>query len=145
MSPESLAMQGLRSRIKSFLDQANITYRINADNNYLIKQGSTVVMIQPLQWQNNRTLVKVFAPVALNITRATPDLAFFLAEENRNLWFGKFSLDIPARAVWFEHVLLGDFLDADELLIVVRTIARDADAYDERIARESGGQRAIDY
>jgi hypothetical protein len=140
---ESASIAALRERITRSLDQGQLTYALDARGNYHFRHGSTLVFIQPLEW-HERTLVKIFAPLAVDISRADHELAFYLAEKNHMLLFGKFSLDLPRRSVWLEHTLPGDWLDAEELLMAVEIIAFIADEYDEQIAEAAGGKRAID-
>ncbi len=140
---EPTAIVALRQKIISYLDAARIVYAIDERSNYHFKHGSTMVFIQPLEW-NERTLVRVFAPLAVDISRADDALAFFLAEKNHILLFGKFALDIARRSIWLEHSLLGDHLTAEELLTTLEVIAFLADEYDEQIAEAAGGKRAID-
>jgi hypothetical protein len=143
MTDESAALATLRGKITAYLDQASIPYRIDERGCYTFRQGSTLVFIQPLEW-SDYAMVKVFAPLAVEIQQPDGDLALYLADRNFNLLFGKFSLDLARRTVWLEHVLLGDFLDPQELLLTLEVIAYTADRYDEQIAQQAGGKRIID-
>lgn len=108
-----------------------------------MRYGSTMAMVIPADW-NDRTLVRLLAAVALEVTQVTPELTRFLAEENNKLLFGKFSLDMQAKAVWYEHALLGDFLDVEELYTALGAIVTTADQYDEQVCKLSGGKRVAD-
>lgn len=143
MSTESETLAVLRQRITVYLDEAKLEYHQGADGHYAIRKGTAVVLIYPVEWKSY-TLVQLISPVVQDITHLNPDFAFFLAEQNNKLIFGKFSLDIPNKTVWFEHVLLGDFLDHDEFLVALEMVALTSDQYDEHIAEQSGGKRAID-
>lgn len=143
MISESPSIEALRAKITAYLDQNSITYDIDERGSYHFRHGTTLVFIQPIEWRNY-TLVKVFAPLAVDVTRADNDLAFFLADRNLNLLFGKLSLDVGRRSIWLEHTLLGDTLDAPELILTLEFIAFVADEFDEQIAEVAGGKRAID-
>jgi hypothetical protein len=135
----------LRSKIAAYLDKAKLDYQVGADGHYALREGTAAILIFPIIWRNH-TLVQVCSPLAqdVDVAKLDSDFVLFLAEQNSCLMFGKFSLDTTQRTIWFEHVLLGDFLDADELLVALEMVALTADQYDEHIAHRSGGKRAID-
>lgn len=131
MATESKAVEALRSKIKIYLRQKQVSHEVDyEDGTITARRGSAAVIIKPMEW-GERTLVKLVAPVVLSISKVTPKLTRFLAEKNNQLLFGKFSLDTKddTNAVWYEHVLLGDSLDAEELSIAVEEIATIADEY----------------
>jgi len=143
MATEEKVVEALRSKVQTFLSQKQLSYEVKPNGSLWLRQGSTVVTISPVQW-GERTLVKLAAPVALNIGKITPQLTRFLAEKNNQLLFGKFSLDAKAKAVWYEHVLLGDFLDAEELFVAVAAVALTADQHDEQVSKMARGKRMQD-
>jgi len=134
----------LRAKIEGYLREKKLVYEGLPDGRYALRQGSTKVFIVPLAWTGGQTLVKLFAPVALAITQITPELTRFLVEKNAELLFGKFSLDAKGKAIWYEHVLLGNSLDVEELFSAIVTIALTADQYDEQVQALSGGKRLAD-
>ncbi|NDJ54307.1 MAG: YbjN domain-containing protein [Chloroflexi bacterium] len=136
-------LEALKTKVQGFLTEAGVTFEVRPDGSFGLRQGSTFVIVQPLQW-NERTLVRVFAPVALECTNLNPGAAMYLAEQNAKLIFGKFSLDTEESSVWYEHALLGDFLDKDELITAVMAVALTTDQYDEQIATITGGKRVAD-
>ncbi|RRR77129.1 MAG: hypothetical protein EI684_01850 [Candidatus Viridilinea halotolerans] len=133
------AVANLRTTIDHYLRRHQISFEIDRDGDFALRQGSTKVFLRPLRWGDDQTIVKLFAPVAVNISHISLELTRFLLEENHNVLFGKFSLDFAHRAIWFEHVLLGDSLDADELLSAIISIAVTADKYDNQVAKYTGG------
>jgi hypothetical protein len=145
MQTEHTALHTLRDKIKDYLDHAERDYYVGKDGRYAITQGSTAVFICPVQWEHY-TLVQIFAPVAqdINSTCINAEFALFLTNLNNQLLFGKFSFDDSRQTIWCEHVLLGDFLDARELIVALEMVALTADRYDEIIAERTGGKRAID-
>lgn len=133
----------LRGKVENYLMQKQLSYEVKPNGTLWIRQGSTIVVVNPSDW-GERTLVKLAAPVALDISKVTPELTRFLAEKNFELLFGKFSLDTNGKAIWYEHVLLGDFLDAETLFVAVAAVALTADQYDEEIAKMAQGKRVVD-
>lgn len=143
-STNTTTIKALRNKIKTFLDQAQINYQTDDDGVYAVTRGTAVVFISPLE-ADGLSLVQLASPVAKDITRFTSDLAFFLAEENNKLLIGKFSLDIQNCTVWYEHVMLGDHMQAEELVEVLEIVASTADQYDEYVSESFRGKRAIDW
>lgn len=136
-------VQALRSKVEDYLRQRQLSYEVKPNGSLWIRQGSTIVVVNPSEW-GERTLVKLAAPVALNITKITPELTRFLVEKNFELLFGKFSLDTNGNAIWYEHVLLGSSLDAEELFVAVAAVALTADQHDEEVAKMAQGKRVAD-
>jgi len=145
MGTESKIVEELRSKVEKYLRQKELSYEVKSGGTLWVRQGSTVVVVAPMQWgENEQTLVKLSAPVSLEIKKISPELTRFLAEKNNQLLFGKFSLDVKNNTVWYEHVLLGDYLDAEELFTSLAAIAITADQHDEKISKMSGGKRFAD-
>ncbi len=144
MATDTPAIAELYKKITTYLEQASISFVVDADGSFAIRQGTAAIFIHIVQW-NAHTFVQLASPIALDITNTSPELAFFLASQNNKLLFGKFSLDIPAKTVWFEQTLLGDFLQPEELTVALEIIAVTADGYDEQVALAAGGKRAIDF
>ncbi len=136
-------VQALRSQIEGFLRQKQLSYEVKPNGGIWVRQGSTIVVISPSDW-GERTLVKMAAPVALDIAQITPELTRFLAEKNHDLLFGKFSLDTNGKAIWYEHVLLGEKLDVERLFVALAAIALTADEYDEQVSKMAKGKRVAD-
>jgi len=139
----SQAAEALRTKVEGYLRQKKLSYEVKPNGSYGVRYGSTMAMVIVGDW-NERTLVRLLAAVALNITQITPELTRFLIEENNRLLFGKFSLDSKANAIWYEHALLGDFLDVEELYTAIGAIVTTADQYDEQVCKLSGGKRVAD-
>jgi hypothetical protein len=143
MAVQAMPLEEVRRKVEIFLREKRLNYEVRAGGDFYVRYGSTFAVVAPREWQE-RTLVKLLAPVALNITKITPELTRFLAEKNNQLVFGKFSLDTRNSAVVYQHALLGDFLDAEELFIGVAAIVGTADQYDEEVSNMAGGERVAD-
>lgn len=133
----------LRERIAGYLRDAQLEWE-ERGGHFILTQGSTAVTIAAETWGEARTIVRILSPVAIDIQRITPELTQFLVTENNSLLFGKFSLDVEGRTVWYEHALLGDFMQAEELLVAAAAVATTADEYDERVSELAQGHRAAD-
>jgi hypothetical protein len=141
MFKKSQAAYELHNGIEQLLTEQEIAYDVDKDGDIALQQGSTRVFLRAMDLTEEHTLVKIFAPVSIEITRFNADVGQALLEANANLVFGKFSLDTENRVIWFEHMLLGKYLDAETLLIGIGMIAATADDYDEAVSNMAGGKR----
>ena len=145
MGTEPKFVEELRAKVEKFLREKKLNYQVKPNGTILVPQGSTVVAVLPTGWgEKDQTIVKLSAPVSMQITKITPELTRFLVEKNNELLFGKFSLDVKNNIIWYEHVLLGNYLDIEELFTALATIALTADKYDEEVSKMSGGKRYVD-
>lgn len=89
------------------------------------------------------TVVRVSVPI-LRSMPATPALNEYIAFEGHQGWvFGRLSLattDDGTCELSASHVLLGDFLDADELKYVVHGMARSVETGDDSLLSRFGGE-----
>ena len=107
---------------------------------YVVKQGSTFVMINVLPWGEDRVIVRCAAQLVRGVKLA-PELSRKLLEMNGILRFGAFAFVPEGNVVLFLHSILGGHtLDPEELVATVRDVAVVADEYDNRIADKFGGQ-----
>lgn len=116
------------------------SYRKVDERLYVIKQGSTYVMINIVPLDNDRAVIRCVAQLVRGV-RMDGDLAQQLLHLNAQLRFGAFSYDPVDNVVLFSHSILGGpTLDKDELLITLTDVALVADEYDDKIISKYGGQ-----
>jgi hypothetical protein len=116
------------------------TYRKVDARLYVVKQGSTYVMINIVALGDDRALVRVVAQLVRGV-RMDGSLATQLLHLNAQLRFGAFAYDPSERIVMFAHsVLGGGTLHPDELLAALTDVALVADEYDDKIISKYGGQ-----
>jgi hypothetical protein len=114
------------------------------DRLYVIKQGSTYVMINIVPWGDSRALVRVAGQLVKGV-RMTEQLARELLHLNTMLRFGAFAYDPAGNLILFVHSLLGgNTLDGDELMATLTDVALIADEYDDKIVSRYGGQTMRD-
>jgi hypothetical protein len=136
MNPAEKASQRL---IESTLGSHG-TYRKVDARLYVVKQGSTYVMINIVGWGADRALVRVAAQLVRGV-RMEGSLATQLLHLNAQLRFGAFGYDPSEQIIMFSHSILGgDTLDAAELLATLTDVALVADEYDDKIISKYGGQ-----
>jgi hypothetical protein len=124
-------------------------YRKVDDRLYVVKQGSSYVMISVVPSgakgkAEDRALVRVVAQVVAGV-RPEPSLFRQLLILNGQLRFGAFAYVPEGSLIMFGHTILGgDTMDLKELLATVHDVALVADEYDDRIVARYGGARMQD-
>jgi hypothetical protein len=138
--PDSDGMATLKSTIANYLQESFGGFLRDQNDNFILQAGSARIVIVPLDWTDGQTLVKIVALVNLEGGPAD-ELAKYLVAENLKLIFGKFSVEPNQRMVFYEHALLGDYLNRKELETAVKAIAMTADKYDDEIQARFGGKK----
>lgn len=122
----------------------NSAYRKLDDRLYIVKQGSTFVMMNVVAIGEHRAQVRCVAQLAKGVDM-TGDLALELLTMNTRLRFGAFAYEPAGRIVLFTHSLLGGpTLDSEELIAALSDVAILADEYDDKIVEKYGGQTMKD-
>ena len=122
------------------------SYRKIEDRLYVVKQGSSYVLINILPWgaEDNKALVRCCAQLVRG-AEMSERLALDLLELNGQLRFGAFAYEPDDNLVLFLHTILGGpTMDPDELLATLTDVAMIADEYDDKIIECSGGQTMHD-
>ncbi len=122
----------------------NKAYRKIEDELYVVKQGSSYVMVSVVPWGEDRAIVRCVAQLVKGV-RMESTLALQLPRLNSVLRFGAFAYVKEGELVLFLHSILGgDTLDAPELTATIRDVALIADDWDDKIISRFGGQRMQD-
>jgi hypothetical protein len=122
----------------------NKAYRKIEDKLYVVKQGSSYVMVNVVPWGSDRAIVRCVAQLVKGV-RMEAGLALQLLRLNSVLRFGAFAYVKDGDLVLFLHSILGgETLDAPELLATIRDVALIADDWDDKILSRFGGQRMQD-
>ncbi len=143
----------LKERVQRLLIDQNGSVSIDRDGDFFIRQGSAVVYVRVMPWGDTSTLVKVWSILVTSVP-LTPEVYRWVAVEGQCYWFGHARVvendpvagepvtgGVPAGRIQFEHVLLGDVLDADELEAAVRGVWSAADDLDDELVARFGGTR----
>lgn len=121
--------------------------RIAEDGAYLVPYESTMVVVRPMELNEENTAVVVFGLVARDVP-LSPALYEWVARTTDNFTFGHIGIEVDDLArtavVVFTHTLLGDCLDPEELRTVVCAVATTADDLDDEVQDRFGGQRWVD-
>jgi len=122
----------------------NKAYRKIEDKLYVVKQGSSYVMVNVVPWGEDRAIVRCVAQLVKGV-RMEAGLALQLLRLNSVLRFGAFAYVREGDLVLFLHSILGgETFDAPELLATIRDVALIADDWDDKIIARFGGQRMQD-
>ena len=128
-----------RERIESILEPlVEKPIERDPDGDYLLPVGQVQVTVAPRAGFDGSVVTRVFAVTNVGIT-VTPELGLFLARLNFGLMFGRFSLDVEHRSIWFDESLLGEQFREEELRFAVQTVSSTADAWDDRLKQMFGG------
>lgn len=112
------------------------------DDRFEVPYQSTRIIVHPIAWTRERTLLRFIAPVVLGVTTG-PELDRRLSELNNTTIFGKFY--VMDGGVWIEHNLLGESVDWEQFRAVLASVAHHADHLDEALIAEFGGHRWKDH
>ena len=129
----------LADRVSDYLVRMDIDPDRNAEGMFLLKYGSTVVMISI--FEDDRSAFVRFASTILAGARPQLELVMKLLRMNTEVLFGAFLL-FEDNTVSFTHTLLGDTLGYEEFAHTLRYVARVSDDHDEALQALAGGQRA---
>jgi len=124
--------------------QGNAAFRQLDKKAFVVKQGSTLVMLHVSAIDEERAQVRCIAQLVKGV-ELTPELAYELLALNTRLRFGAFAVAAGRGLVLITHSLLGgETLDPEELASTISDLALVADQYDDEIIERFGGQRMQD-
>lgn len=138
----------LKERVQRLLIDQNGSVSIDRDGDFFVRRGSAIVYVRVMPWGEKSTLVKAWSILVVDVPM-TPDVYRWVAVDGQCYWFGH-ARAVDGEAVegqpllgriQFEHVLLGDVLDADELEAAVNGVASSADELDDDLVARFGGTR----
>ncbi len=122
----------------------NTAYKRLGPSQFLVKQGSTFVMLTAQLMNDGKPQVRCLAQLVKGVNM-TPELAYELLRLNTQINFGAFGYSAPAQLVLLTNSLLGGAtLDAEEITSTLESLVRVADEYDDIIIEKYGGQRMTD-
>jgi hypothetical protein len=146
MTEVSRELATVRTKVERYLKEIVSEYQVQGER-FLYRQGSAVVVIHPLQWQEGSTIVRLISPVLSKVARAGNDAMFEeFSELNDRFIFGRFYWtpskdDAAIGTIFLEHSLLGEYLDVDELASAFVGMAATADKFDDELKAKYGGER----
>ena len=135
----SAAVRRACQRVEELLSKSP-AYRKIDDALYVIKQGSTILMVTVHPWRQTHAVVRLVAQLVKGVTMEV-QLALELLEINAILRFGAFAYVPAGEVILFCHTMADrELTDEDEFMETIRDFALVADDYDDRITARYGGQ-----
>jgi hypothetical protein len=134
-------MSRVHSRVEGFMKKVfKAHYEKTDDGRFLVYQGSTVVQTVIRPWHADDVVVESFAYVVQD-SRLTEEILKFLLRENAIIHFGAFGLGFDGTII-FGHSIAGANLDENEFNASIKSVAKIADYYDNKIVEIGGGMTA---
>lgn len=137
----STDLRELANRVSDFLVQMDLDPDRNSEGIFLLKYGSTVVMISVFADGGHRFVR--FASTMLAGVRPQLDLVTRILRLNTEVLYGAFLL-FEDDTLSFTHTLLADDLRFADFQHALDYVARVSDDHDELLQELGGGQRAED-
>jgi hypothetical protein len=147
-----VAVDVISAKVQRMLTAEFNDIRLTKDGGFSLPMGSTTVFVEIKEWtadkdSNPRSLVYLWCPVAREVP-ISPELFEWAATEGRKSWFGgvvvQKNQDGKTAFVTFDHTLLGNFLDPDELSSAAYMVGWTADDLDDVVTTKFGGKRYTD-
>ncbi len=127
----------LREKTERMLGQAVREFESVGDR-FEVPYQSTRVLVHPIDWTKGRTLLRIIAPILVDV-EVGPELYEQLSRLNNTTIFGKFY--VRERTIFIEHNLLGESVDVNEFRAALASVAHHADHLDDRLLAEFGGRK----
>ncbi len=112
-------------------------YEKHDDGRFLVFEGSTVVQTMIRPWHEGDVVVESIAYVVQD-AHLNEKLLHYLLRENAMLHFGAFGLGFD-NTITFSHSLAGANMDENEFAASIKSVAKIADHYDNKIVEMAGG------
>ena len=130
----------VKEKVQRFLLEVLNTVAIDRDGDFTFREGSTRLFISVQPFGEASASVRIVAPI-ISEAPASPELFKFIATDG-SYKFGHLTCQEKGGkvSILFNHTLLGDFLDPDELKLAVFLMARTADELDDEIVKKFGGR-----
>jgi hypothetical protein len=136
----------LKDKVQRYLADLVGSVQLTPDGAFTFQLGSTRVFVICQARTPEMTTVKIVAPVLIGCA-ASPELFEHIALHADDYMFGHLSAERAEDGtigVYFTHILLGDFLDPEELKGAVGRVATTADEIDDELKTRFGGRRFHD-
>ncbi len=145
-------VEATQQKVQRMLVEGFGDVTLSKDGSFAILRGSTRVNIEVRDWGKDAkgepsSIVRIWAMVARGV-KPSPEFYRWAAVDGSKFMFGSVTvLENEGAAecfVAFDHTLLADYLDMDELCGAVAMIAGSADDIDDIVHDRFGGKRYID-
>lgn len=131
----------VKDKVQRWLTEFLSRIEVDRDGNFTFQHGTSRVFVSVRDWAEDHVVVRVYAPTNFDVP-PSPELFRFVATNADSRIFGRLSATERDTGVMiaFDHVLLGDTLDPDELRLAVIAVAGTAEGIDKEIRDKFGGR-----
>ncbi|MFQ5642414.1 MAG: YbjN domain-containing protein [Thiogranum sp.] len=131
----------VKEKVQRYLTEMLNNVQIDSEGDYNFRHGSSHIFIRVAQFNDDHTIVRVWAPTNMEVP-PSPELYKYIATEGNKYVFGRLAVQEQENglAVIFSETLLGEFLDPDELKMAITVVASTADDIDNEIQDKFGGR-----
>lgn len=137
----------VKERVQTYLTQHGPIV-IDDNGHFTIQYGSTRVIIQVVAHPDEKATAVIVSASMLFQVPLTPELYRHVATHADDWWFGHTYLvespDGTTGTIVARHLLLGDYLDKEELMYAVSGVGNSADGADDEFQKLFGGKRYED-
>lgn len=132
----------VKEKVRSILMDRLGSVEEDRDGDFTVRHGSARVFVRVAERDAETTLVRIWALVAMEVP-LSPALFEFIARRTDTFFFGHLGMfedESGGATVTFSHNLLGDYLDAPELMHALGGVASSADELDDEVVANFGGR-----
>lgn len=134
----------VKERVRQILMQRHGEVTEDADGDFKRRTGSTTIFVSVRPWADyDQTIVEVWGFVGRNVP-PSPDLFHFVATKTDTFMMGHLGVadnEDGTVNIGMFHRLLGEDLDAEELMAALGGVSGSADELDDEITTRFGGVR----
>lgn len=133
----------VRDQVARLLASMAGPIQLDPSGNLSFDYGSARVFVSVKPFADASSIIEVFSITNFEID-PTPELYKYVALHAGDLIFGHLTLEEEGDKAYLilRHVLLGDFLDPEELFFAVGAVANSADDIDHQLQDQFGGRLA---
>ncbi len=137
-----MAVRDTRERLQRYLTDFLDEVKVDKDGDFHFRHESVEVFATTQEWGEDETVVHVVAPLLFGV-KGSPELFEYIARHSDDYLFGHLALKDRDGTfdIHFSHILLGDFLDPEELKSVVAAVAITGNDLDDELQKQFGGER----
>lgn len=137
-------LAAIKERVRRILIDRLGSVEEDRDGDFTVRSGSARCFIRVSPRDEQFALVRVWALVASDVP-ASPEFFEFVARRSDSFYFGHLGVieaeETKLLTLVMSHTLLGDFLDAEELMFAVVGVVSSADELDDQVVADFGGRK----
>jgi len=143
-----VGIEEIRSKVQRILIEQLGSVRVGADGEIWLEHESAIGTVRVIDWGDGDFIVKINSPLLRDV-ELTPALFEWVAIDGQFSWFAHARVirndQKPSHGVLlWEYDLLGNFLDADELIHAVKAVMVGSNSLDDDLQQRFGGLRGED-